>query len=156
MCRFQRYAPRKRYYNRAKESGVRFLKSKISTIHPDGDTGNLLINYTDKTGRRITELFDIVVLSVGFGVSKDALDLSKKLGIELDQYQHVLTSSFEPVQTSKPGIFVCGTFESPKDIPQSIIESSASAAAVESMLAESRGSMIQTKETPEEIKPCRT
>ena len=140
-----------RYYNRAKEVGVRFVKSKISTIHPDGDSGNLLISYTDETGRRIEEAFDIVVLSVGFGVSKEALDLAQKLGIELDQYQHALTSSFEPVQTSKPGIFVCGTFESPKDIPQSVIESSASAAVVESMLAESRGSMIRTKSTPKEL-----
>ena len=140
-----------RYYNRAQEAGVRFVKSKIGTILPDGDTGNLLISYTDEAGRRINESFDIVVLSVGFGASKEALDLAHKLGIELDQYQHALTSSFEPVSTSKPGIFVCGTFESPKDIPQSVIESSASAAVVESTLAESRGSMIQIKETPEEV-----
>ena len=140
-----------RYYNRAQEAGVRFVKSKISTILPDGDTGNLLISYTDEAGRRINESFDIVVLSVGFGVSKEALDLAQKLGIELDQYQLALTSGFEPVQTSKPGIFVCGTFESPKDIPQSVIESSAAAAVVESTLAESRGSMIQIKEIPEEV-----
>ncbi len=140
-----------RYYNRAQEVGVRFLKSKISTIHPDEDAGNLLIRYTDEAGRRIEETFDIVVLSVGFAVSKEALGLARKLGVELDQYQHALTSSFEPVQTSKPGIFVCGTFESPKDIPQSVIESSASAAMVESTLAESRGSMVRTKEAPEEI-----
>jgi heterodisulfide reductase subunit A len=140
-----------RYYNRAQEAGVRFVKSKIGKILPDGDTGNLLISYTDEAGRRIIESFDIVVLSVGFGASKEALDLAQKLGIELDQYQHALTSSFEPVRTSKPGIVVCGTFESPKDIPQSVIESSASAAVVESTLAESRGSMIQIKETPEEV-----
>jgi heterodisulfide reductase subunit A len=140
-----------RYYNRAQEAGVRFVKSKISTILPDGDTGNLLISYTDEAGRRINESFDIVVLSVGFGASKEALDLAQKLGIELDQYQLALTSGFEPVQTSKPGIFVCGTFESPKDIPQSVIESSAAAAVVESTLAESRGSMIQIKEIPEEV-----
>jgi len=140
-----------RYYNRAQEAGVRFVKSKISTIEPDGDTGNLQISYTDEAGRRIRESFDIVVLSVGFGVSPDALNLAQTLGIELDQHQLAVTSSFEPVQTSKPGVFVCGTFESPKDIPQSVIESSASAAVIESTLAESRGSMIQTKEAPREI-----
>jgi len=140
-----------RYYNRAQEAGVRFVKSKISTIQTDDDTGNLLVAYTDETGRRIEEAFDIVVLSVGFSTSKDALALAQKLDVELDQYQLAVTNSFEPVQTSKPGVFVCGTFESPKDIPQSVIESSASAAMVESVLAESRGSMIQTRETPEEI-----
>jgi heterodisulfide reductase subunit A len=140
-----------RYYNRAQEMGVRFVKSKISTVYPNGDGDSLLIKYTDETGRRIEETFDIVVLSVGFGVSPEALDLAHKLGIELDPYQHALTSSFEPVRTSKPGVFVCGTFESPKDIPQSVIESSASAAVVESTLAESRGSMVQAKDSPVEI-----
>jgi heterodisulfide reductase subunit A len=140
-----------RYYNRAQEVGVRFVKSKISTIEPDGDTGNLQISYTDEIGRRIQEDFDIVVLSVGFGASPDSVNLAQTLGIELDQHQLAITNSFEPVQTTKPGVFVCGTFESPKDIPQSVIESSASAAVVESTLAESRGTMIQTKEMPEEI-----
>jgi len=140
-----------RYYNRAVDAGVRFEKAKISTVTPVGDTGSLLIRYADKTGRRIEEEFDIVVLSVGFSVPEEALDLAGKLGIELDQYQHALTSSFEPVQTSRSGIFVCGTFEGPKDIPQSVIEASASAAAVERTLAESRGTMTKTKEIPEEI-----
>ena len=140
-----------RYYNRAGEMGVRFVKSKISTIHRDGVNDHLLIRYTNEAGRRIEEPFDIVVLSVGFRVSIQAPDLAHKLGIKLDQYQHALTSSFEPVQTSKPGIFVCGVFEGPKDIPQSVIESSAAAAMAESVLAESRNSMIRIKETPEEI-----
>jgi heterodisulfide reductase subunit A len=61
--------------------------------------------------------------------------LARKLEIEIDQYDHALTNSFEPVQTSRPGIYVCGTFEGPKDIPQSVIESSASAAVVGSALA---------------------
>ena len=140
-----------RYYNRAQEADVRFVKSKISTIRPADDTGNLIIGYTDETGKRIDEEFDMVVLSVGFAKSKEAIDLAKRLDIELDQYQLAQTSSFEPVRTSKPGIFVCGTFESPKDIPQSVIEASASAAMVESTLAESRWSLTQTKETVEEI-----
>jgi len=140
-----------KYYNRAVDAGVRFVKSKISNITPVDDTENLIIRYTDETGRRVEEEFDMVVLSVGFKVSHETLDLAGKLGIELDQYKHALTSSFKPVQTSRPGIFVSGTFEGPKDIPQSVIESSASAAIVGSALAESRGSLTKTKETPKEV-----
>jgi len=138
------------YYNRARETGVRFIKSKISNILPVDDTGNLAIGYVNETGQRIQETFDMVVLSVGFNVSDQAVRLSQKLGIELDTYQQAVTGSFEPVQTSKPGIFVCGTFESPKDIPQSVIESSACAAMAEQTLAESRGTMARTKEIPKE------
>ena len=140
-----------RYYNRAVDAGVRFVKSKVGGITHDDSSENLILHYIDATGRKIEEPFDIVVLSVGFGVSKGALDLAEKLGIEMDEHQHALTSSFEPVQTSRPGIFVCGTFEAPKDIPHSVIEASASAAQVQSALAQSRGSMIKTKEVPEEI-----
>jgi heterodisulfide reductase subunit A len=139
-----------KYYNRARETGVRFIKSKISNILPVDDTGNLAIGYVNETGQRIQETFDMVVLSAGFNVSAQAVSLSQKLGIELDAYQHAVTGSFEPVQTSKPGIFVCGTFESPKDIPQSVIESSACAAMAEQTLAESRGTMARTKEIPKE------
>jgi len=141
-----------RYYNRAeKEGGVRFVKSRIAKITPADDTGSLLIHYTDETGKSIEEAFDMVVLSVGFGTSQEALNLATRLGVETDIHHFASTSSFEPVRTSKPGVFVCGAFQGPKDIPSSVIESSASAAQVESLLAESRWSMTQTREIPEEI-----
>jgi len=141
-----------RYYNRAEEeAGVRFIKSRITNIFPVRETGELLIRYTDEAGRRVEEAFDLVVLSVGFGVPKEAVDLAKRLDIQLDPYQFTSTSSFEPVQTSKPGVFVCGAFQGPKDIPSSVIESSASAAMAESILADARWSKTKTREIPEEI-----
>jgi heterodisulfide reductase subunit A len=140
-----------RYYNRAADAGVRFVKSKVGGITHGDSSGNLILHYIDAAGRKIEEEFDMVVLSVGFSASKEALDLAQKLDIQLDENQHALTSSFEPVKTSRPGIFVCGTFEAPKDIPHSVIEASASAAQVQSALAKSRGSLIKTREIPEEI-----
>jgi len=150
-----------RYYNRGKdESGLRFLKSKITNIVPVGDTGRQLIRYIDETGKRVEEEFDIVVLSVGLGVSKEGIDLGEKLGVELDQYNFASTTSFEPVKTSVPGIFVCGAFEAPQDIPSSVIESSAAAGVAGSSLSESRWTLTKTKEIPEEInvsgEPVRT
>jgi heterodisulfide reductase subunit A len=141
-----------RYYNRAKEeAGIRFIKSRITQILPMSDTGDLLIRYTDEVQKRIEEPFDLVVLSVGFAVPKEAVELANRLDIHLDPYSFTTTSSFEPVQTSKPGIFVCGAFQGPKDIPTSVIESSASAAMAESILADSRWSMTKTKTIPDEI-----
>jgi heterodisulfide reductase subunit A len=141
-----------RYYNRAREeAGVRFIKSRITQILPVNGTGDLLIRYTDEAQQRIEETFDLVVLSVGFAVPKEAVELAKRLDIRLDPYHFTFTSSFEPVQTSKPGVFVCGAFQGPKDIPTSVIESSASAAMAESILADSRWSMTKTKTVPEEV-----
>ena len=141
-----------RYYNRAKEeAGVRFVKSRITQILPVNGTGDLLIRYTDEAQKTIEETFDLVVLSVGLAVPKEAVELAKRLDIHLDPYHFTTTSSFEPVQTSKPGVFVCGAFQGPKDIPTSVIESSASAAMAESILADSRWSMTKTKTVPEEM-----
>jgi heterodisulfide reductase subunit A len=141
-----------RYYNRAREeAGVRFIKSRITQILPMSDTGDLLIRYTDEAQKRIEETFDLVVLSVGMGVSKEAMDLARRLDVDINHHHFASTSSFEPVSTSRPGIFASGAFQAPKDIPSSVIESSASAAMAESLLADSRWSMTKTKEVPEEI-----
>jgi heterodisulfide reductase subunit A len=115
------------------------------------ETGGLLIRYTDEAQTRIEETFDMVVLSVGISVANEALDLAKRLEIRVDPYHFSTTSSFEPVRTSRAGIFVCGAFQGPKDIPTSVIESSASAAMAESILASARGSLTRTKEVPEEV-----
>jgi heterodisulfide reductase subunit A len=140
-----------RYFNRGKDdSGIRFIKSKITNIIPVGDNGKQIIRYINETGKRVEEEFDIVVLSVGLGVSREAIDLAHRLGIELDQYKFASTTSFEPVKTSRPGIFVCGAFEAPKDIPSSVIESSAAAGIAGSSLSKSRWTLTKTKVLPEE------
>jgi len=141
-----------RYYNRGKdESGIRFIKSRITNIVPTGDTGKQCIRYIDEAGGRVEEEFDIVVLSVGLGVSKEALDLAARLGIELNEYGFAATSSFEPVLTSRPGIYVCGAFEGPKDIPSSVVDSSAAAGLAGTGLTEARWSLTKAKKIPKEI-----
>lgn len=141
-----------RYYNRAREeAGVRFIKSRITHLLPIRETGDLLIRYIDEGGRRIEETFDIVVLSVGLTVSREASELAQRLGLQLDAHHFISTTSFSPVQTSREGIFVCGAFQGPKDIPTSVMESSASAAMAESLLAESRWSLTQRKAIPQEM-----
>jgi heterodisulfide reductase subunit A-like polyferredoxin len=59
-----------RYYNRAKEAGVRLIKSKISHFLPKDDSRNQRIRYTDLAGRRVEEAFATAVLSVSFSTRK--------------------------------------------------------------------------------------
>ena len=140
------------FYNRGRdESGIRFVKSKITNIVPDPESDTQIINYIDESGVRQKESFDIVVLSVGLCIGNEAVELAGKMDINLDHYNFVTTNSFAPVKTSKPGIFICGAFEAPKDIPSSVIESSAAAGMAGIDLKDSRWSLTQTKEIPEEI-----
>jgi len=139
------------YYNQAKdEVGVRFIKSKIISAPPVDGTGRHLITYVDESGKLMAEEFDMVVLSVGLKPAKKSADLAKKMGIDLNNYGYAVTHSFEPVCTSKPGIYVCGAFQAPKDIPSSVIDASAAAGMAASKLSKSRWSMTKTKDVPKE------
>jgi heterodisulfide reductase subunit A len=138
-----------RYYNRAKEQdGIRFIKSKIT--HIESSNGQCLLRYVDEEGKRVDEKFDIVVLSVGLGANRKAGSLAETLGVELDPYKFVNTSSFSPVRSSVPGIYVCGAHQAPKDIPSSVVDSSAAAAEVARSLFESRWSLTNVPVVPEE------
>ena len=141
-----------RYYNRAKdELGVRFVKSRITYIEPLDEEGRHMIRYVDEQGRRVEEAFDMVVLSVGLGIGVPGEKLARLLDLDLDHYHFIKTGSFEPVQTSTPGIYACGTCESPKDIPSSVVDASAAAGVAGSRLAASRWTLTKTEETPKEI-----
>ncbi len=140
-----------KFYNRAKEeTGIRFVKSKIDTIAQDEVTKDLFIRYVDEDSVRVEETFDMVVLSVGLGEPRQAEDLSRKLGVSLGRYNFVETSSFEPVSTSRAGIYVCGAFQGPKDIPESVMEASASAGAVSASLAAARNTLTAAHAHPDE------
>jgi len=140
-----------RYYNRAKdEMGIRFIKSRINNVLPAEKEGSLKIRYTDETGRLVQEDFDMIVLSVGLDITQESLDLANKIGIDLDHYNFVNTSSFEPVTTSRPGVYTCGVFEAPKDIPDTVAQASAAAASATSALSKVRGTRIKKKEYPPE------
>jgi len=138
------------YYNRARdEHGVRFIRSRIHTVNPVED-GNLEITYVDDSGELKSEIFDLVVLSVGFQVGEESVKLAGRLGIELDKYNFARTDSFAPVATTREGVFVCGAIQGPKDIPQSVMEASAAAAASSVLLSESRWTQTQVQEMPPE------
>ncbi|RLB29612.1 MAG: heterodisulfide reductase [Deltaproteobacteria bacterium] len=140
-----------KFYMRAKDAGVRFAKSRIDGILPGGEEGSLRIRYTDEAGRVAHEEFDMVVLSVGFDIPQSSIELARQLGVELNHYQFVNTESFEPVQTTRPGIFVCGAFQGPKDIPETVMQASGAGAAASSLLSVERFALTREKEYPDEI-----
>jgi heterodisulfide reductase subunit A-like polyferredoxin len=139
-----------KYYMRAQEDyGVRFIRSRIHSIDPS-DNDNLELQYADESGTIQAEQFDMIVLSVGLQPSRDAIELAGKLDVELNHYNFAETSSFEPVKTSRDGVYVCGSFRDCKDIPISVMEASAAAAAAATPLQGARNTMTTIKELPTE------
>ncbi len=140
-----------KYYNRAKDAGIRFIKSRVHSIDEIADTGNLGIRYMDDDGQLQIEEFDMVVLSVGLQVTEDTVQLAERLGIELNDSRFVASDPFAPVATTRPGVYACGTFQEPKDIPSSVIEASAAACAAGARLAGARNTLTRSVELPEQI-----
>ncbi|SFM44081.1 FAD-dependent oxidoreductase [Thermodesulforhabdus norvegica] len=138
-----------RYYNRARqEHGVRFIRSRVHSVNVLPGTGDLELAYVTDDGSVVQETFDMVVLSVGLEITEEMREFAEKLGVELNENGFCRTSVFEPVATSRPGIYVCGVFQGPKDIPQSVMEASAAAADVGRLLSPARGSLIREVEVP--------
>lgn len=134
------------YYNRSKtEFGINFIRSRVSHIEEDPDTSDLILTYSDNDMDIKQERFGLVVLSVGLHPPKGAEDISKIFGVELNEFNFCKTNLFEPLDTNVPGIYVSGTFSSPKDIPDTVAQASGAAARASSLLASERNKLV-TKE----------
>jgi heterodisulfide reductase subunit A2 len=140
-----------RYYQRAEKlPGVRFIRSYVSVGKEIPDSKNVTIRYaTDGDGVKEEE-FDLVVLSVGLSPPKDAADLAKKFGIDLNSHGFCKTNPLNPIETSRPGIFVSGAFQGPVDIPESVVSASAADALCGQLLVYQRGKLSREREYPPE------
>ncbi|MBM2844572.1 MAG: 4Fe-4S ferredoxin, iron-sulfur binding, partial [Anaerolineales bacterium] len=155
------------YYQRArKQYGVQYTRCRISGLREEPESGDLVVRYVPEGAQAIgdwrleiddraeaqspisnlspltSEPFDLVVLSVGMEMSES--------GVELDEYGFCHTSLFQPVESSRPGIFAAGPFREPKDIPETVVEAGAAAARAAGMLAAARGTLTRLAEYPPE------
>lgn len=127
------------YYERAKnELGIKYIRSIPSGIEEVGAEQNLLLTYDTPEGEAKKEIFDMVVLSVGLTPSTEFRDLFRKTNIKLNRNGFCKTTFDKPLKTSREGIFVCGTFQGPKDIPETVVQASGAAAEVAEILAVSK------------------
>jgi heterodisulfide reductase subunit A len=134
------------YYNRAQEEyKIGFTRSRPASIREDPETKNLILTFVEN-GEPREEEFDMVVLSVGIDAPKDAVRLSERLGIDLNVHNFAATKKFSPLSTSREGIFVCGAFSSPKDIPDTVAQASGAASKASSLISSERGKLVAKRE----------
>ena len=141
-----------RYCDRAKNKmGVRYIRSFISRTYEMPGTRNLALTYVNPdTMQRVEEEFDMVVLSLGLEPSASLERQAETLAVALNQWGFAATADLSPLETSRPGVFVGGAFQEPKDIPDTVMQASAAAARAMTLLAPARGSLVRTKVYPPE------
>ncbi|OIO87685.1 MAG: hypothetical protein AUK03_17580 [Anaerolineae bacterium CG2_30_64_16] len=137
------------YYEAArKKYGVEYTRARISYIKEDPATGDLLLHYPDPAGKLIQDRFDLVVLSLGTVPPRSAKTLAEELGIELNEYGFCQTDKFTPLETSASGVYVCGTFLSPKEIAETFLDAAGAAGDVMRLMSSQLGQNPSSREYP--------
>jgi len=141
------------FLNRARDmKDVRFIRNRISDITENRENNNLIVTYIPaENGRLVREEFDMAVLSVGLVPLKENKELSRVMGLDLNEHGFCKVDEFSPNEIAgRPGIFPAATFTGPMDIPDSISSVSGAVSRVSQLLASKRGTLVVPRQFPEE------
>jgi heterodisulfide reductase subunit A len=140
-----------RYYQRAEElPGVRFIRSYVSIVGENPETKNVKVRYATTEDGVKEEEFDMVVLSVGLNPPAKREELADKFGIELNSRGFCKIVSTNPMETSRPGIYISGAFQGPTDIPESVFSASGAGSQIGELLDYRRGKLAKERIYPPE------
>ena len=138
------------YFQRAKDAGVRYVRCRPAGVREAPGAGNLVVSYHDDDGSLASREFDLVVLSCGMVPAGSAKALAGVFDLELNRHGFARTGDFHPVETSRPGVYACGPFVGPKDIPETVVEASAAACKAMNLLSGARHTLTTRREIPPE------
>ena len=138
-----------KYYERAQREGIRFIRGKVDRVK-ELDTGDLEVSFVDNQGNVQKETFELLVLSVGLQVEPEKLAQLEKLGLSISPEGFLYTDAANPIQTTRDGIWVCGTLGGPKDIPDTVVEASAASCDVAGFLNSVRFTEVKEKAYPQQ------
>jgi heterodisulfide reductase subunit A len=140
-----------RFYKRAADlDGVEFVRSYVAVSREDPETHNLTIRYATPDRGVREEEFDLVVLGVGLCPPTHVEQLARQFGIELDGHGFCKVDPLNPIQTSRPGVFISGAFQGPVDIPESVMSASGANAQTGDLLRSRRGALARQRIYPPE------
>jgi heterodisulfide reductase subunit A len=117
-------------------SNITYARGRVAEII-EGPNNNPVVIYENTLERMVKqEEFDLVILATACAPNQGVKHLAEILDIEIDNFGFYKTSAAQPLDTTRPGVFVCGCAHGPMDIPESVAQaSSAAARAVQIMTA---------------------
>jgi heterodisulfide reductase subunit A-like polyferredoxin len=129
------------FYEQAKAMGVNFVKGKVARVEQLGN-GNLALKYEDMVGDGgiHTREHDLIVLAVGFMPNTAPWALYKGGELERDEFDYVreVNPVIEPGATNVAGLYIAGTVNGAKDIPDTVLHAGAAATQVSAYLERMR------------------
>jgi heterodisulfide reductase subunit A len=116
------------FYDRVRAEGVIYRRGNPSEIYKRGD--KLIVRAEDTLlGRTVEVPADLVVLAIGVLPRADADQVAGMLGLEFseDGFFAEAHPELRPVDTQRQGVFLAGTCQAPKDIPDTVAQAKAAA-----------------------------
>ena len=124
------------FYRRAvEEYGVHYIKGMVGKVVPEN--GKLKVQASDLLDNRQLHIdADMVVLAAAIEPDKSARSVATMLTASMDTNDFFTEAhpKLRPVESPTAGVFLSGTCQGPKDIPETVAQASAAAAKVIGLL----------------------
>jgi heterodisulfide reductase subunit A2 len=138
------------YLRRAQAAGVRFVRALPSVIRQE-PSGSLLLQVAGDGGPR-EDACDLAVLAAGFLQGSEAGRLARLFGLELREGGFAAGTELQPCETNVAGVFACGSFREPKDIPETTAEAACAAGLAARLLEPPAGAQTPELPTPADFR----
>ncbi|MGQ9628888.1 MAG: 4Fe-4S binding protein [bacterium] len=119
--------------------GAIYLRGRVSKIYERGD--KLIVKGADTiAGRQVEIEADMVVLATALVARRDAQGVARMLGVQLDENNFFteLHPKLAPVENVTAGIYLTGSCQAPKDIPDTVATASGAASKVLVLFSQER------------------
>ncbi|WP_310600122.1 CoB--CoM heterodisulfide reductase iron-sulfur subunit A family protein [Desulfobulbus sp.] len=128
------------YYINARELGINFFRGKVGGMELLPGEKLRVLAYDGDTASNIEYESDLVVLATAIELPKDANVLAQKLGLQFcgSNFFRELHPKLGPVETAIEGVFLAGCCQGPKDIPNTVSQAKAAAAAASAPLSQGK------------------
>ena len=119
------------------QQDVLYVRGKVARLYEQD--GKVVAWAADTlTGKPIEVQADLAVLATAVMPAEGAVELAQKLRIATDEHGFFSEAhpKLRPVESLTAGIFLAGTAQAPKDIPETVAQASAAAAKVLSLFSQ--------------------
>jgi heterodisulfide reductase subunit A len=133
------------FYERVQREGVMFVRGRGAQVLPDGD--RLIVRAEDTDlGRPVSLPVDMVVLATAVVPSKGAEKVAQTLHVTRDKDGFFLEAhpKLRPVDSNTDGLFLAGTCQAPRDIPDTVAHASAAASQALGLLSQDYVEVVPT------------
>jgi heterodisulfide reductase subunit A len=126
------------FYDQTRMDGAVYVRGRVSKIYEED--GRLVCRGEDSLlGEQVSVKADMVILETAMEPSPGIAELTSLLGAARDVNNWVQEAhpKLRPAETQVGGVFLAGTCQGPKDIPDTVAQASAAAAKVIGLLNKS-------------------